>query len=64
MDENKNYSMFTQSYADLIEVLSDLTYYINSANDINKIDNEDLEKVNIITTILKRMGETSVMEKY
>lgn len=64
MDENKNYRMFTQSYADLIEVLSDLTYYINSANDINKIDNEDLEKVNIITTILKRMGETSVMEKY
>lgn len=64
MDENKNYRMFTQSYTDLIEVLSDLTYYINSANDINKIDNEDLEKVNIITTILKRMGETSVMEKY
>lgn len=57
----KNIEMFNQSYTDLVEALYDLTQSIAKSNDWDEITNE-LDITNSITTILKRMGETTVLE--
>lgn len=57
----KNIEKFNQSYTDLVGALYDITEQINTGNDWDLI-RENLSDVSEITTILKRMGETAVLE--
>lgn len=57
-----NQQMMNESYTDLTETLYDLTQAINQAEDWVVLA-DYLELANSISTILKRMGETAVLEK-
>lgn len=57
-----NQQMMNESYTDLTETLYDLTQAINQADDWVVLE-DYLDLANTISTILKRMGETAVLEK-
>lgn len=56
-----NAEMFNQSYTDLILILYDATGGIANELDWDKIS-EKLSIINDLTTIIKRMGETQILE--
>ena len=63
MDNMTTTEMFTKSMRDIVEIIYDLTGQLNeSANYDDMAD--DIELVEKLTTITKRMGDTSVLEPY
>lgn len=56
-----NTEMFNQSYTDLILILYDATGSIAEESNWNEIS-EKLSVINDLTTIIKRMGETQILE--
>lgn len=56
-----NFQKISQSFSDLVDVLYDLTAAVSQRTDYAEIG-EDMALVDKITTNLKRMAETGILE--
>ena len=56
-----NTQMLTQCYTDVLGVLHDMTGMLAEDNTVEKIE-QDLSVIEKVTVILKRIGETQVLE--
>jgi len=58
-----NQEKFNESYSDLVDILYNLTGALSELDNTNDINEEDLKLLGEITTNLKRMGDSVVLEK-
>ena len=58
-----NREKFNESYSDLVNILYNFTDVLSSVKNTKDINEEDLKLLSEITTNLKRMGDTIVLEK-
>lgn len=57
-----NQEKFNESYSDLVDILYNLTGALSDAGNAKDINEEDLKLLSELTTNLKRMGESAILE--
>jgi hypothetical protein len=63
MDNMTTTEMFAKSMQDIVEIIYDLTGQLNESTNYDDMA-DDIELVEKLTTITKRMGDTLVLEPY
>ena len=58
-----NNEKFTQSYSDLVDILYNFTGVLSGVKSTNEINEDDLKLLGELSTVLKRMGDTIVLDK-